>query len=108
MSFAKTEMQVVQWGEARGIIQNGNPVGQMVKLYEEVNELFDALLKGKVADDEARDAVGDIMVVLTMICGIKDFNMKDCYAGAYEQIKDRKGFLRPDGVFVKFTSQEQS
>ena len=57
MSFAKTEMQVVQWGEARGIIQNGNPVGQMVKLYEEVNELFDALVKGD--DDEARDAIGE-------------------------------------------------
>ena len=106
MSFAKTEMQVVQWGEARGIIQNGNPVGQMVKLYEEVNELFDALVKGD--DDEARDAIGDIQVVLTMICGIKDFSMKDCYAGAYEQIKHRKGFLRPDGVFVKATSQAQN
>jgi len=99
MSFAKTEMQVVQWGEARGILQNGKPIGQMVKLYEEVNELFDALVKND--DDAAKDAIGDITVVLTMICGIKDFSLPDCYAGAYEEIKHRKGFLRPDGIFVK-------
>lgn len=98
-TFAMTELQVVRWGEARGIIGNGNPMGQMVKLFEETTELLDAIHKKDTA--ETIDAIGDIMVVLTMICGILDLNLIDCYEHAYQQIKDRKGYLRPDGVFVK-------
>jgi phosphoribosyl-ATP pyrophosphohydrolase len=99
MTFAMTELQVVRWGEARGIIQNGKPIGQMVKLFEETTELFDAINM----DDPSKimDAVGDIMVVLTMICGILDMNLAECYEGAYQEIKNRKGYLRSDGVFVK-------
>lgn len=100
MSFANIEMEVVRWGEARGIIQNGNAQTQAkVKLQEELNELIEALEKNDL--DEIKDAVGDCMVVLTMICAIVDVDLTACYAGAYEEIKDRKGYLRPDGVFVK-------
>ncbi len=99
MTFASTEMEVVRWGEARGIIQNGKPLGQATKTIEEVAELFDALLKNN--KEEAVDAIGDIMVTLTMLCGILDVNLTDCYEHAYQQIKDRKGYLRPDGIFVK-------
>jgi hypothetical protein len=35
MSFAITELNVIRWGEARGIIHNGKPLGQVVKLFEE-------------------------------------------------------------------------
>ena len=100
MSFANVEMQVIQWGEARGIVQNGNAVTQAkVKLQEELEELIDALERNDLA--EIKDAVGDCMVVLTMICAIKDIDLVDCYKGAYNEIKNRKGYLRPDGVFVK-------
>ena len=99
MTFAMTEIETVRWGEARGIIQNGQPMGQMVKLFEETTELFDAIHKKN--KEETIDAIGDIMVVLTMICGILDLNLADCYESAYQSIKDRKGYLRPDGVFVK-------
>lgn len=99
MSFAYTEIEVVRWGEARGIISNGKPMGQMVKLFEETTELLDAINRDNRAD--YIDAVGDIMVVLTMICAILDIDMASCYESAYNTIKDRKGYLRPDGVFVK-------
>lgn len=99
MTFASVEMEVVRWGEARGIIQNGKPMGQAVKTLEEVTELLDALLRRDI--DDAKDAIGDIMVTLTMLCGILDVNLTDCYELAYNQIKNRKGYLRPDGVFVK-------
>lgn len=100
MSFANIEMEVVRWGEARGIIQNGNALMQAkFKLQEELNELIDALEKNDM--DEVRDAIGDCMVVLTMISAIKDVDLVQCYKGAYEVIKDRKGYLRPDGVYVK-------
>ena len=101
MTFAMTEINVVRWGEARGIIQNGKPMGQMVKLFEEATELLDAINKND--EVEVKDAVGDIMVVLTMLCGILDINLSDCYEGAYQQIKDRKGYLTKEGVFVKTT-----
>jgi NTP pyrophosphatase (non-canonical NTP hydrolase) len=100
MSFAMIEMEVIRWGEARGIIQNGNAHTQAkVKLQEELDELIDAIETGNLAGVE--DAVGDCMVVLTMICAIMDIDMVKCYGGAYQEIKDRKGYLRPDGVFVK-------
>jgi len=100
MSFADIEMKVIQWGEARGIVQNGNALTQAkVKLQEELDELIVALEQKNMA--EVEDAVGDCMVVLTMICAIMDIDMVTCYKNAYGEIKDRKGYLRPDGVFVK-------
>lgn len=99
MSFAIIELDVIRWGEARGIIQNGKAIGQASKTLEETAELIDALLREDLED--TKDAVGDIMVTLTMLCAILDINLTDCYKLAYEQIKDRKGYLRPDGVFVK-------
>jgi len=100
MSFANVEMKVIQWGEARGIVQNGNAHTQAkVKLQEELDELILAIEENNMP--EIKDAVGDCMVVLTMICAILDIDMVSCYKGAYQEIKDRKGHLRPDGVFVK-------
>lgn len=100
MSFADVEMKVIRWGEARGIIQNGNAHTQAkVKLQEELDELILAIEENNMP--EVKDAVGDCVVVLTMICAIMDIDLVECYRGAYEEIKDRKGYLRPDGVFVK-------
>ena len=100
MSFANVEMKVIQWGEARGIVQNGNAHTQAkVKLQEELDELILAIEENNMP--EIKDAIGDCMVVLTMICAILDIDMVSCYKGAYQEIKDRKGHLRPDGVFVK-------
>lgn len=99
MSFANVEMDVVRWGEARGIVQNGTPLGQACKTLEETAELVDAVAREDLED--TKDAIGDIMVTLTMLCAVLDVNLTDCYKSAYETIKDRKGYLRPDGVFVK-------
>jgi len=64
MSFANTEMKVIQWGEARGIVQNSTPFAQAMKTKEELDELFEAISKG---DQEAMiDAYGDILVTLVM------------------------------------------
>lgn len=98
-SYAITEMEVVRWGEARGIVQNGKPLGQAIKTLEETKELIDALHNNNI--QEAKDAVGDIVVTLIMVCATLDINLTDCLELAYEQIKNRKGYLRPDGVFVK-------
>ena len=99
MSFAKTEMLTLQWGEARGIVQNSTPYAQAQKTQEELYELFEAIEDG---DREAMaDAYGDILVTLVMGCATADLDLVTCFKGAYNEIKDRKGHLNKDGVFVK-------
>ena len=41
------------------------------------------------------------MVCLINYCALRDLDLVQCLEGAYEQIKDRKGTLMPDGTFVK-------
>jgi NTP pyrophosphatase (non-canonical NTP hydrolase) len=99
MSYSELEMKVVQWGEARGIVQNSNPMAQWKKTQEEVLELRDAILAND--RDEMKDAYGDILVTLIMGCATADIGLTECLELAYEQIKNRKGYLTKEGIFVK-------
>jgi NTP pyrophosphatase (non-canonical NTP hydrolase) len=99
MSYADVEMKVIQWGEARQIVQNSTPKAQAWKTIEEVNELLMAIESGNRA--EMADAYGDILVTLVMGCACADLDLVECFKGAYEEIKDRKGFLNKQGIFVK-------
>jgi NTP pyrophosphatase (non-canonical NTP hydrolase) len=93
------EMDVIRWGEDRKIVQNSNPMAQAWKTKEEVQELLDAISSN---DREAMiDAYGDILVTLVMGCATADLDLVECFKHAYEQIKDRKGYLSPEGIFVK-------
>jgi hypothetical protein len=42
-SFNIIELDVIRWGEARGIIQNSSSAAQVVKTQEEVQELIEAI-----------------------------------------------------------------
>lgn len=99
MSYANTEIAVIQWGEARGIVQNSTPYAQALKTKEELEELFDAISKQDVA--AMKDAYGDILVTLIMGCACADLDLVECLKGAYDEIKHRKGFLNKNGIFVK-------
>lgn len=99
MSYQELEMKVIQWGEARGIVQNSNPFAQWKKTIEEAVELVEAFVDD---DYEAmKDAYGDILVTLIMGCACADFDLTECLEKAYNQIKNRTGYLTPDGIFVK-------
>ena len=99
MSFAKTEIAVIQWGEARQIVQNSTPYAQAMKTQEELYELFEAIEnKDRAA---MKDAYGDILVTLIMGCACADLDLVECLNGAYEEIKDRKGYLSKEGLFIK-------
>jgi len=99
MSYADIEMKIIQWAEARKIIQNSNPESQLLKAVSEMGELADATIKN---DEEAIvDAVGDVMVCLVNYCALQDINLVDCMEVAYDQIKNRRGSLLPNGVFKK-------
>ena len=99
MSFSMIEMDVIRWGEDRQIVQHSNPYAQALKTLEEVQELLDAI---QAKDREAMiDAYGDILVTLVMGCACADLDPLECFKHAYEQIKDRKGYLSPEGIFIK-------
>ena len=99
MSYADIEMKVIQWSEARKIIPNSTPFAQAIKAVEEINELIDALCDGNRED--AIDAVGDTAVCLINVCALLDVNLTDCLKAAYEQIKDRRGYMNAEGIFIK-------
>lgn len=99
MSFAEYEMKTIQWGEDRGIVQNSTPAAQAIKTQEELDELIDSIRNNDRA--AMADAYGDILVTLVMGCACADLDLVSCFEGAYYEIKDRKGFLNKDGIFVK-------
>jgi uncharacterized protein YabN with tetrapyrrole methylase and pyrophosphatase domain len=99
MSFEELQANVIQWATDRKIIPNGTPSGQLMKAVSEMGELCDA--EGKQDQEAIEDAVGDVLVCLINYCELLDIDIVACLAGAYDQIKDRKGTLMPDGTFVK-------
>ena len=103
MSYANIEIKIIQWSEQRRIIPNSTPEIQLLKAMSEMGELADATIKN---DREAiEDAVGDVMVCLVNYCALQDLNLVDCMEVAYDQIKNRKGTLLPNGLFVKSLSE---
>lgn len=98
-SYRIVELDVLRWAEARNIIPNSTPLAQAIKTTEEVAELLKALSKGD--KDEAVDAYGDILVTLIIGSALMDVDLVDCLNKAYRVIKDRKGTLTKDGIFVK-------
>jgi NTP pyrophosphatase (non-canonical NTP hydrolase) len=99
MSYAEVEMKIVQWAEARKIVPNSTPGTQLLKCMSELGELADATIKNDISN--IKDGVGDVMVCLINYCALQDINLVECMYLAYEEIKDRKGTLLPNGVFVK-------
>ena len=99
MSYSDIEMKVIQWAGARGIIPNATPASQLLKMMSELGELADA--EGKKDMPAIKDGVGDVVVCLINYCALRDVDLVECLAGAYDQIKHRRGRLMPDGTFVK-------
>lgn len=90
------------WGRIKDI---SNPYVQMVKLCEESGELASELCRGKMHNDEVKDALGDIGVVWVILADILGYYAEDCLALAWEQIKDRKG-KSVNGGFIKNEESE--
>ena len=103
MNFEALEQDVLRWAEARKIIPNSTPNVQLLKTVSELGELADATIKGD--DDEIADGVGDVLVTLIIYCALQNIDPIVCLASAYDTIKDRKGTLTPEGVFVKEASR---
>jgi NTP pyrophosphatase (non-canonical NTP hydrolase) len=99
VSWNVTELDVIRWAEARGIIANSDSKTQLLKAVSEMGELADAIIK---RDRPAIvDGIGDVLVCLIVVGALEDIDLTKCLEAAYSEIKDRKGYLNKDGVFVK-------
>ena len=92
-------INILDWGMKHGIIHNGTQLGQAVKMFEEATEALDAISTGSTED--LVDAIGDVYVTLVMLAGTRGLSIEECVEHAWNQIKDRRGYLREDGVFVR-------
>ena len=90
--------QIRQWAEDRGIFAEGNSHTQYVKLMEEAGELAAALLNKDAY--EIKDAIGDMIVVLTNLAHLEGFQVEECIDSAYKEIANRTGVMH-NGTFVK-------
>ena len=88
---------IKKWATDRNVT-NGDTKSQMVKLLEEAGELAEGINKNK--QDLIIDSIGDVYVVLVILCMQLGLDINDCIKVAYEEIKDRKGKL-VNGLFVK-------
>ena len=94
----ETIKKIEEWAEARNLVSGSTPHAQMLKLMEEAGELAGGIAKNK--PDVIVDSVGDVIVVLTILCAQLGIDIQECVELAYNEIKDRKGEMR-NGVFVK-------
>ena len=88
---------IKKWAVDRNVV-SGDVKSQMVKLLEEAGELAEGINKNK--KDLIVDSIGDVYVVLVILCMQLGLDINDCIKAAYEEIKDRKGKL-VNGLFVK-------
>ena len=94
--------RIKQWAADRNLIEGSTPWKQVRKLIEETEELATALHENDMV--EIKDAIGDIQVVLAVMCAQLGIDIDECREIAWNEIKDRKGRM-VDGVFVKEVSK---
>lgn len=102
-SFETITAKVRSWSFNRGL-HKADPARQMLKLTEEVGELAAAIIRNKKGD--IVDALGDAVVVLTILCQQFDLGLTGCFWEAYQVIKDRTG-QTVNGVYVKSDDIQQ-
>jgi|TARA_B110000908_G_scaffold170268_1_gene229320 NTP pyrophosphatase (non-canonical NTP hydrolase) len=112
MNYKDLENLVIDWAEDRDIFANSNPIKQIGKTQEELDETLEALNKlsllsnpqNLIAKSEAmaevKDGIGDMIVTIILLSEMVGVKMEDCLQAAYDEIKHRKGKM-VDGLFVK-------
>jgi len=125
MNLSNEFNSIREWASEKGIYDKGDTKTQFLKLIEEVGELGKAILKNDI--NETKDAIGDIVVVLTNLTELAnndifineyyedvagdggsrmlmtesmDISLEDCINSAYQVIKNRTGKMQ-NGTFVK-------
>jgi len=90
--------KIRSWAKEKKILNKGNIKTQYIKLQEESGELAEAILTNN--KEEIKDAVGDIVVVLTSLSYFGGFTIEEAIESSYNEIKNRKGEII-NNTFVK-------
>ena len=101
--------KINEWAISHGL-DKGNPKIEWMKVTEEVGEIRDVFLKPyDFADPEwsLKDAIGDSIVTLVVLCLQLGYDVEECLTIAYNDIKDRKGMMVDDN-FVKTKTRESA
>ena len=97
-SFYELSLYVIKWAEERGIFDDGDPLAQLDKTQEELDETIEAVKNDDHA--EIADGIGDMLVTIIIAAKMMDLDPTTCLEQAYNEIKDRTGKM-VDGKFVK-------
>lgn len=86
------------WAKEKNILDQGDIKTQYIKLQEESGELAEAILTNN--KKEIKDAIGDMVVVLTSLSYFSGFTIEEAIESAYNEIKNREGKII-NNTFVK-------
>lgn len=106
-TFSELITKVNEWATSHGL-DKSNPKAQWMKVTEEVGEIRDVFLKPHdFVDPEwsLKDAIGDSIVTLIVLCLQLGYDVEECLTIAYNDIKDRKGVMIDDN-FVKTKTRQ--
>ncbi len=96
--------KIKDWARDRNL-HTADANKQALKLMEEVGELAQGMCKHN--GHQIIDSIGDITVVLIVLCEQLSLDYEHCVKIAYEEIRDRKGKM-VNGVFVKESDLEEA
>lgn len=105
-TFSELIDKVNEWATSHGL-DKSNPKTQWMKVTEEVGEIRDVFLRPSDFENpewSLKDAIGDSIVTLIVLCLQLGYDVEECLTIAYNDIKDRKGVMIDDN-FVKETKK---
>lgn len=122
MKYEELTKNVIKWANDKGIFDKSNPIKQISKTQEELDETLTALKRLESIDlqregvqqelfpvdteeemnalFEAKDGIGDMLVTIIILAEMVGFDTVECLEAAYNVIKNRTGKM-VDGLFVK-------
>ena len=108
-TFSELITKVNEWAISHGL-DKGNPKIEWMKVTEEVGEIRDVFLKPHDFTDpewSLKDAIGDSIVTLVVLCLQLGYDVEECLTIAYNDIKDREGVMIDDN-FVKTKTRQSA
>ena len=93
------------WAKDKGLLDDCQPLRQLVKTQEELTELRDEVLlcerESYTGDFNAiKNELGDVLVTLNILAFQLDLDLDECLGIALDKIEKRSGKL-VNGTFVK-------
>lgn len=112
LSLEQLEQKITAWATARGIHPNSDMKAQTLKGFSEMGELADHVIKTQPEEngdrlyadkdrEAVKDDIGDVVVCLINVAHKYDLTLLECVEQAWNDIKDRRGFMSANGAFVK-------